>query len=444
MATYVYIKNGMGNYLTGTGAREDMLMKPINIYANESGITVSSDLVVSQRAAGANMSVDVAKGQCFVDNASYVANTANLTRFWGVLNDTIINLPISTNTSGLTRYDIIIFKVDTTAAPNDYATNVATIEVVEGTAGAGVPATPNNALKLCEIEIPDGTTTQIVDADITDTRPLAYLNLAKAIVPNNQRLYFYNSSDALSAFLQQDSSNNLIINNPDGHIIIQPPSGSYFYLQGTTPTQRIYNTGSSRYLEMYQDTNGRIRNVGGGDLILDAASLIVRTLGGNAFHVVDSGGTKSLQMSHNGTAALLTAPSGSGNLWANPAGSGAVFVIGNMPRRWESTTSGVASHIQRGSGFIQGDGTGDALTESVTFGVTYANDNVTVIPGHCGFDTSTPSDEGSFTLRESQNIVPLILNVTASGFDIYLTTDAATFNGSRYYGYSWIAIGPVA
>jgi len=170
MSTYVFARNGMGDYTTGTGMREDMLMQAFNIFLNQAGVVLSTDLAVTEKASGADMSVDVAPGRCFVLNSSYVVNTANTTRFWGMLSDAVTNLAISTNTSGSTRYDLIIAQIDSGAAANDYATNVGSIVVEEGIAGSGQPATPSNSLLLAVLEIPDGTTTQIVDADITDSR----------------------------------------------------------------------------------------------------------------------------------------------------------------------------------------------------------------------------------------------------------------------------------
>ena len=221
MSTYVFAKNGMGDYTTGTGMREDMLMQAFNILNHQAGIVLSGDLVVTQRVAGANMSVDVAKGRCFVLNSSYVANTANTTRFWGMLSDAITNLAISTNVSGSTRYDLIIAKIDTGAAANDYATNVGTIEVVDGTPGAGQPATPSNSLLLAVLEIPDGTTAQIVNADITDSRVRAHLSLDDSILSNNTFLKWLDTGGVERSILGVDNSDDVLLKDVDGNTFIQ-------------------------------------------------------------------------------------------------------------------------------------------------------------------------------------------------------------------------------
>ena len=202
MSIYIFAKNGMGDYTTGTGMREDMLMQAFNIFVYQAGIVLDYDLKVSQNTSP-DMSVNVAAGRCFVKSSSYVDNTPNDTKYWGFLNgnDEIVNLAIATNTSGLDRFDIAVAKVDKAAAADNYATNVGTIEIIQGTDGAGVPATPSDSLKLAEISVPDGTTVQIVDADIEDTRTYAGkrdASGAESQVPMlNGNIHHYNGSGTL-------------------------------------------------------------------------------------------------------------------------------------------------------------------------------------------------------------------------------------------------------
>lgn len=172
--TYVFSKNGMGNYVSGTGMREDMLMQMFNIFLVAAGVVDSGDFVVTETTVP-SMNVKVTAGRCFVQNTSYVINTANSTKFWGVLAEEF-ELAVATNTSGSTRVDLVVVKINTAASPNDYATNVATVEIVQGTPGAGAPATPSNALKICEITIPTGTTTSITTGMVGDSRVFVQLN----------------------------------------------------------------------------------------------------------------------------------------------------------------------------------------------------------------------------------------------------------------------------
>ena len=178
--TYIFAKNGMGDYTTGTGMREDMLMKVFNIFLNDAGIASSGDLLTTETSSP-SMGVTVAAGQCFVKNADYSLNVVDGTRFWGVLAEEH-TISISANTSGSTRYDIMLIQISIVAVPDGYAKNVATVEILEGTPGAGVPATPSNSYKVCEIEVPDSATS-ILDANITDTRSVVSLRETSGDIP---------------------------------------------------------------------------------------------------------------------------------------------------------------------------------------------------------------------------------------------------------------------
>lgn len=168
--TYVIAKNGMGSYLEGTGMREDMLMQAFNIFNYQAGVVLSTDLTVTETSP-ASMAVKVAAGRCFVQNSSYTVNTANSTKYWGVLCEEF-TLAVDTNTSGSNRVDLVIVKVNPGATPNSFGTNVATVEIVKGAAGGATPSLPNHSLLLATLTIPTATTTSITNAMIADNRVL--------------------------------------------------------------------------------------------------------------------------------------------------------------------------------------------------------------------------------------------------------------------------------
>lgn len=93
------------------------------------------ELAVSQRAAGANMSVDVAAGKAVVP-----APTAGHGG-WYVINDALLNLTIAAAHATLARTDLIIARV---ADPQYHVggDGAASVKVVTGTAGGGVPSVP--------------------------------------------------------------------------------------------------------------------------------------------------------------------------------------------------------------------------------------------------------------------------------------------------------------
>ena len=126
--------------------------------------TSATALEVTEKGAGADMSVDVATGYALVE----ITRNARTFKVW-VENTATANLAINSNASGATRYDLVCVKVDTTLDPDTQADNMCSLIIVEGTGGAGVPATPSNHLKLAEVEVINGAVT-IPDAKIVDTR----------------------------------------------------------------------------------------------------------------------------------------------------------------------------------------------------------------------------------------------------------------------------------
>jgi len=127
-----------------------------------------SGLFVSQRAAGANDSVDVAAGAAIVtgDDESdqgkyYVRNTA------------VVNVAFTPAPGADERIDLLVLQVNDPTAGGAAGDN-ATFEVIEGAAAgtAVAPAVPDTAIPLAEVLRLSSDTT-IVDARITDRRPTA-------------------------------------------------------------------------------------------------------------------------------------------------------------------------------------------------------------------------------------------------------------------------------
>ena len=128
-------------------------------------------LGVSQRGAGANMSVDVAAGTALVE-VTISGRTFKVL----AINDAVANVAVTSNSSGSDRVDAVIIRVDKDTEPNSLKTNVATIEVIAGT---GTSALSDSAIdtsvsndgwyRLADITVPNATA-DIEDGDITDTR----------------------------------------------------------------------------------------------------------------------------------------------------------------------------------------------------------------------------------------------------------------------------------
>jgi len=125
-------------------------------------------------------------GKAYVLNDSYAANGTNpkywLTRFSGAIEE----LSFAANSSGSTRIDLICIKVDTTVpSANPDNTGVASLVVVQGNPGAGVPATPANHLALWQVTCANGYT-QLTNANLTDVRTEAVLYIPDGGVDTTQ------------------------------------------------------------------------------------------------------------------------------------------------------------------------------------------------------------------------------------------------------------------
>ncbi len=152
------------------------------IFGDSAGVL---GLAVSQRGAGANMSVDVAIGNALLDFTKSAVN-------WKIIgmSNAITNVPIASNASGSTRIDAIIMRGDVDVEPNSLKNNIITIERIAGTPGAGalsdaniISAIGSDAfIRLANITVANGAAT-IVTANIADTRVQIKTNEAMLLAP---------------------------------------------------------------------------------------------------------------------------------------------------------------------------------------------------------------------------------------------------------------------
>lgn len=129
---------------------------------------VEAGFAVAQRAAGANMSVDVAAGAAWIRGD----DNPTLQPTYRYREAATTNLVIATADPTNPRIDIVIAEIrDSTFAG---VNKDGRLRVITGTpAGSPVaPATPGNAIKLAEVSVPANDTT-IENAQITDKRPSA-------------------------------------------------------------------------------------------------------------------------------------------------------------------------------------------------------------------------------------------------------------------------------
>jgi hypothetical protein len=128
------------------------------------GAMGAGDLVVGQRAAGANLSVDIAAGTVWVQGDEDAQQPC-----YRCVNDATVNLAISAAHATLARKDIVVAEV--LDAEFSGASRLWRLRVVAGTplASPAEPAVGNNAVKLALIDVPAADTT-ISTAQITDRR----------------------------------------------------------------------------------------------------------------------------------------------------------------------------------------------------------------------------------------------------------------------------------
>ena len=158
------------NLQASTYPAEDDRRFVASLYGDSEGIIMPTDLVVTQRGAGANMSVDVAGGRCVVkgDLATYEGS------YW-MENRGTTNLTISASDPTNPRIDRVIAEV--LNAEYSGVSNLWQLRVITGTpAGSpSAPALPNNAISLATVAVA-ALASSITNANITDLRARAWMH----------------------------------------------------------------------------------------------------------------------------------------------------------------------------------------------------------------------------------------------------------------------------
>lgn len=134
------------------------------------GIIAPGSFKAKQRAAGANMSVDVAAGRALVRGDTSLAQG-----LYHVVNDATVNVAVAASHATNPRIDRVVLRVfdSLTGDPTDDPA----IQVISGTATSGATllnlngaaAIPNSALLLADVLVPGGSTS-VITANIRDRR----------------------------------------------------------------------------------------------------------------------------------------------------------------------------------------------------------------------------------------------------------------------------------
>lgn len=129
---------------------------------------VLSGLRVSQRAAGANMSVDVASGVCFITGDDVSDQGKYQCRSTATENLTVPAAPGSG-----TRTHRVVARVKDKLHNGTYSTYEWVLELLADT-GSGTPATPASAISLATVSVSAGQVS-VLDANITNGAPASRL-----------------------------------------------------------------------------------------------------------------------------------------------------------------------------------------------------------------------------------------------------------------------------
>jgi alkanesulfonate monooxygenase SsuD/methylene tetrahydromethanopterin reductase-like flavin-dependent oxidoreductase (luciferase family) len=179
-----------------------------------------SALLVAQRAAGANDSVDIAAGAAIIAGD----DEANQGKYY-VRHTAVSNVVFTPAPGSDSRIDLLVLQVNDPTAGGSAGDN-ATFVVVEGSvAGSPVPpAVPDTAIPLAEV-LRTATDTSITDAMITDRR---VASSAQQYTTNSQfEILTTTERNALTPFAGQTifNSTDEVVQYYDGTqwVSIEPP-----------------------------------------------------------------------------------------------------------------------------------------------------------------------------------------------------------------------------
>ena len=150
----------------GTHPAEGLRRMTTSLVGDTTGVVLSTDLAVTERGAGANMSVDVAAGRAFIEG-----DEGAFQGTYHVENRATVNLTVTASHATLDRIDLVVAKVE----DSDYsgATDAWSLAIVDGTAAGSpsAPSAPANSITLASIYV-TALDSSIVDAQITDLRTI--------------------------------------------------------------------------------------------------------------------------------------------------------------------------------------------------------------------------------------------------------------------------------
>lgn len=220
MSTKVYFLNSEdASYNDEEFAWFETLMLNEGIIATEQNGELGFE-VTEREEGGANMSVDVHTGKAIIN---LKPDTRNLNVIVELTE--LQNLTVSGNSTGDVRVDSVIIRADDSVEPNETKSNVATVEVIEGTGTDALSDSDIDTIvegdkwqRIADINVPDGAV-EITDSDIIDKRQK--IEITESLASAIKRAYTENITDIsgqLDASEQSTPSMSVDLNN--GHYYI--------------------------------------------------------------------------------------------------------------------------------------------------------------------------------------------------------------------------------
>lgn len=174
MSVNVRIRNGLepDEYSDGGATEGDVRGDQTDLIDTVGVVDVTGGHLLVHQDSPVSMDAIVDEGVGYIPNDSFDEFDSDSIKFWEAVvggTEASRTLTISSNSSGQTRIDLICLYLDSGATPDNTASNIAELVVVEGTPGAGAPSLPAFHLKLAEVTVVNGAT-EIENADIADSR----------------------------------------------------------------------------------------------------------------------------------------------------------------------------------------------------------------------------------------------------------------------------------
>lgn len=268
MAIEVTSINGMGSITESGGTFTTSGMEASDhMHISEDFLDFSGVIATSLNnnpfhvTANNNMTVSISEGVAYIPNADYTNSSISEQRYWRVKSNSSVVKTINYNTDDYGRYDLVYLKVDPNIEPDSSASNVATIEILEGEPASSpvVPDTPANAIPLAKVLVGSGVSS-ITSANIIDVRYFVGLHSIGEIILADDNAHY-----SEECYLKCDGS---AVSRADYPALFAKIGTTYGIGDGST----TFNLPNGNELGMKREKIYTSENGKNGDFVLDVTS----------------------------------------------------------------------------------------------------------------------------------------------------------------------------